>query len=194
MATFVNRNGRITAQIVIKPLPRRSRTFGSMEEAQIWASETEEMLRAARLSGHSYLATAKTGIMPSTRSEVTRLPRLSALNAAIGIYFLFDGSDCVYVGQSCQIHTRVQEHRTRAKHLKAFDSYSWVACSLAELNSLERYYIELLKPKLNTVGSPNFAAIQMVGAARRKGKVLQLAVATKLVRQTFRHANKLASQ
>lgn len=61
----------------------------------------------------------------------------------------FDGEECVYVGQSRQVHTRVREHRARRKG--QFTSYAWVSCRLDELDALEREYIELLQPPLNAM-------------------------------------------
>lgn len=62
-----------------------------------------------------------------------------------GIYFLFDGDEIVYVGQSVDIMTRVGAHLRD----KVFDSFNYIECDLCDLNNLEATYILELKPKYN---------------------------------------------
>lgn len=63
-----------------------------------------------------------------------------------GIYFLFDGDEIVYVGQSVDIMTRIGAHLRD----KIFDSFNYIECGLRDLNNLEATYILELKPKYNT--------------------------------------------
>lgn len=137
MAAFMERNGRWTAIVKIKPFPRRTKTFATQAEAERWATAQEADIRGGNKP------------RPTTWPEIQRLPRIDPEAAAVGIYFLFDGEQCVYVGQSRQVHTRVREHRARLKG--RFTTYAWIPCRLEELDGLEREYIELLQPPLNTM-------------------------------------------
>lgn len=149
MATYTTRKGRVIAQVWIKPFERRAKTFPDMESAQTWSQRVEAELRLLRKSGTKVAEYVQTGGLPSTEEEVSALPRIGGDQAFCGIYFLFWRNRCVYVGQSIQIHVRVQEHRIRAAHIKQFDSYSWVLCARDELDKWERFYIEMLRPELN---------------------------------------------
>jgi hypothetical protein len=64
-----------------------------------------------------------------------------------GIYFLFQDGELQYVGESSQVHKRIQSHVGR----KVFDSFTWVKAPVdpAERRRLERCYIEKHNPKLN---------------------------------------------
>lgn len=87
---------------------------------------------------------------PFESLDVFSLPRLRP--AITGVYFLFKGDECVYVGKSRRVHLRVAEHMRGDFRFKDFDSYSWVATSSeSEAESLETYYIALLRPRLNIV-------------------------------------------
>lgn len=61
------------------------------------------------------------------------------------IYFLFDGDELVYIGQSRYGISRVQAHI----ELKAFTHYTWIPCPVHLLNNTEAYYILQFKPKYN---------------------------------------------
>lgn len=84
-----------------------------------------------------------------TIEQIMSLSRLTP--EIVGIYFLFKGDECVYVGKSRRVHMRVAEHMRRDFRFKDFDSYSWVPCTEADASSLEAYYIALLRPRLNIV-------------------------------------------
>ena len=62
-----------------------------------------------------------------------------------GIYFLISGDEVVYVGQSVNIYSRIQEH----SKLKQFERYAYIHCSVEMLDKLESLYIHFLQPKLN---------------------------------------------
>lgn len=64
-----------------------------------------------------------------------------------GIYFLWKDGECVYVGQSRHILSRVGEHCARGE--KDFDSYSYVACEADFLDAFEAAYQLLLRPRMN---------------------------------------------
>lgn len=61
-----------------------------------------------------------------------------------GIYFLILNDSVVYVGQSVNVFSRIEQHRD-----KKFDSYAYVACDIESLDILESLYIHCLKPTIN---------------------------------------------
>lgn len=63
---------------------------------------------------------------------------------ATGVYFLLDGDDVVYVGQSRNVYSRISSHSA-----KNFNRYAFVPCAVEALDKLESLYIHLLRPKLN---------------------------------------------
>lgn len=65
----------------------------------------------------------------------------------VGVYFLLSGDVVVYVGQSTNIHARVQKHRGERK--KKFDRFAFIRCEYHELNVLESIYIHALRPMYN---------------------------------------------
>lgn len=144
MAAMTERNGRWRALVHIKPFPPKAKTFGTPAEAASWADDLEADLRNRR---QAEIISRKP--KPTTWYEIRHLPRLKAETSAVGIYFLFRDDECIYVGQSRQVHTRVREHRMRGSETNSFTTYAWVSCELDELNSLEKAYIDLLQPPLN---------------------------------------------
>lgn len=65
-----------------------------------------------------------------------------------GIYFLFDGNEVVYVGQSVNILARINVHLAQEK--KAFDAFAFVEYPQDVLNEVEAAYIVKLCPRYNT--------------------------------------------
>lgn len=146
MPTYVIRKGRIMAKVQIRPIPPTSKTFGTMDEARQWAEETEAAFKERKglyiVNGGLSVPSAKKA--PLTKAAVLKLPRLEPRSAQ-GVYFLFRGDECVYVGKSKQVHVRIREHRLD----KVFDSYSWIPCEAGDLDRSERFYVELLHPEYN---------------------------------------------
>lgn len=64
-----------------------------------------------------------------------------------GIYFLIDGEEIVYVGQSLDIFTRIQIHKATGK---VFDRYYYIECEESALNELEAEHIVKFAPKYNS--------------------------------------------
>ena len=62
-----------------------------------------------------------------------------------GIYFLFDGSNLVYIGQSENIFKRVPIHL----ETKKFDNWNYIEFVEDDLNILEAEFILKYKPKYN---------------------------------------------
>ena len=90
--------------------------------------------------------------------HVADLPKIRPDTDATGVYFLFEADECVYVGQSINVHSRVRDHHRDRLLRKTFDTYSWVPCVQEDLNSLELFYIRALLPKLNVVGKIRIVA------------------------------------
>lgn len=61
-----------------------------------------------------------------------------------GVYFLIDGNEVVYVGQSVNVFSRINSHKD-----KKFDRYAYVNCDQSMMDRLESLYIHFLQPKLN---------------------------------------------
>ena len=139
MATYINRKGRITAQVCLRPLPSKARTFGTMQEAVEWAAETEWYMRAVRKNGSNCVP------VPVTLADVLNMPRVKD-SAFQGVYFLFDRGQCVYVGQSGNVHARIKSHRLAKLE---FESYAWFPCLEAEMTLYEQYFIKLIDPPFN---------------------------------------------
>lgn len=62
----------------------------------------------------------------------------------VGIYFLKKEDEIVYVGQSINIHRRVEQHKD-----KDFDDYSFIECEKSLLDCTEEFYILKCNPKYN---------------------------------------------
>jgi hypothetical protein len=65
----------------------------------------------------------------------------------IGIYFLWAYGECVYVGKSTDIKSRIYKHRGNY----AFDKYTIMECSEWELDAFESRFINAMKPKHNSM-------------------------------------------
>jgi hypothetical protein len=62
-----------------------------------------------------------------------------------GIYFLIIGEEIVYVGQSINVMSRMDEHARRFK----FKRYAFAPFPREHLDLVESLYIHLLRPRLN---------------------------------------------
>jgi hypothetical protein len=62
-----------------------------------------------------------------------------------GVYFLIADREVVYVGQSVNVYSRIDEHAKGKK----FDRYAYVPCPIEMLDKLESLYIHCLRPRLN---------------------------------------------
>ena len=63
------------------------------------------------------------------------------------IYFLWDKSELIYVGQSHNVISRIFDH----KKTKQFTDFSIQPCHAMYMNQLEAAYINIYKPKYNVV-------------------------------------------
>lgn len=89
---------------------------------------------------------------PLTKEEIDKLKQ--PVSARRGIYFLYNGDDIVYVGQSVNVDSRIGTHLTEG--VKTFDSYAVHLApkeiTATQLTRTEYYYISTLKPKYNKAG------------------------------------------
>lgn len=93
------------------------------------------------------------------------------------IYFLFDGEELVYVGQTTNIYQRIGVHMKK----KTFDSFSKIKVDLSqkELDLLETHYILNFKPKYNNRLPENpfyktFYQIQKIIGTRRTKEIKKM--------------------
>ena len=68
----------------------------------------------------------------------------------MGIYFLYNGDELIYIGQSRSILSRIGQH---VKGGKSFDSYTFVECDEEDLDSMEAGYIKHYHPSMNVAGA-----------------------------------------
>jgi hypothetical protein len=147
MASILKIGERFRAQVRRKIGTRTScltKTFDTREAAELWGSRVEEGLLSGGLG---------VGLLPLPK-HILELPRHNPVTASRGIYFLIKDGQCVYVGQSQNVHVRVREHRTRNAALKDFDGYSFLSIPEGGLDEIEAYYIRELKPILNMAFNP----------------------------------------
>ncbi|MFN7185441.1 MAG: hypothetical protein ACK5VE_03605 [Alphaproteobacteria bacterium] len=64
--------------------------------------------------------------------------------AKCGVYFLYDGDDLLYVGQSRNVYNRIAAH-----HVQGFNRAEVLPCDPEMLDDLEGFIINLLRPPQN---------------------------------------------
>lgn len=88
--------------------------------------------------------------MPSIRSTKKDKSRLYV----IGVYFLFQADEVVYVGKSENIFSRIQTHFAQGD--KLFDSWAYREYPVEKIGRAESKFIRLLRPKYNKVNNPYY--------------------------------------
>lgn len=71
------------------------------------------------------------------------------------IYFLFDGDEIVYVGQTTQGEARVFAHRFASERPKQFDAVTMIECPIDKLDELESRFIIEFCPRYNMKLGPS---------------------------------------
>jgi hypothetical protein len=104
-----------------------------------------------------------------------KLP-LEILNTPPGVYFLCDGSEIVYVGQSVNVANRIADHLNES--VKYFDGVYFIPCHLSHLLHLESSMIRYFKPKYN----------QTCGTASIRDKALFKSLCTDIQREVAQSA------
>lgn len=72
--------------------------------------------------------------------------------ATAGVYFLFDGNECIYVGQSQCLRDRAMQHRDGGKR---WNSHSYIEVPAMHVKTVEAYYIRRIDPPLNNMFPPD---------------------------------------
>jgi hypothetical protein len=143
MATITQRGAKWFAQVRRKGYKSQSASFKTKDEAEKWAQAVETAIEA-QIDFAPVIIRQPARDPYMTPKEVYALPRVRR-DHCIGIYFLFLDGVCVYVGQSMNLHARVDAHLRRIP----FDSYSWINVPEGDALTVERHYIRLLKPQYN---------------------------------------------
>lgn len=85
------------------------------------------------------------------KNDIVRRAIMLNKEGAFTVYFLIDGNEIVYIGQSVVFGSRLQQHILDSS--KRFDRYFTIKCKdKSEMDELERYYISAFKPVFNTNG------------------------------------------
>lgn len=82
---------------------------------------------------------------PKSIRNIGALRQMPSCEYEPGVYFLCDGDDVVYVGQSVQPTARIATHVTT----KTFDRAYLLPVPPSELNEVEGAFIRVLTPRLN---------------------------------------------
>lgn len=104
-------------------------------------SEKLDSLQKLELSSKTAMTLTGKTLLSEEEIVKTATPYVEAT----GVYFLVKYPKVVYVGQSTNIYSRMQNH----KHGKDFDAFAYIPCKRELLDKLESLYIHLLRPKLN---------------------------------------------
>lgn len=88
------------------------------------------------------------GAIPESIQHIKGLKNLSTYPP--GIYFLVDGDEVVYVGQSMHPATRLKEHDRDGR--KTYTHAFLLPTPESDLNDLETLLIAQLRPKFNAIG------------------------------------------
>lgn len=159
MATIQERNGKFNVKIR-KQGVNVCKTFLTRESAAAWADRVE-----ARIVNRQYKMTVadKTELLAPLLDIVPKrtLDALATIpydlrelveasvraHDMMGIYFLLNRGEVVYVGQSaCDVFHRLYKHKLDGK---VFDAYTFIPCSASMLDELESKYIVAMMPMYN---------------------------------------------
>lgn len=121
------------------------RTFGTKGEAEGWAKDMDAEIRRRLAAGLPVTVDTLDHNVRSHRPGPNRRPDTPA---RCGVYFLYKGSECVYVGKSTHVDDRVADHR----RIKDFDAYSWMPVEPESLAVVEMSFIAVLRPRYNVTG------------------------------------------
>lgn len=120
------------------------------QEAIIYANGLREQIEELesrlsslqRIEAMTVLSSTLTGKVLLREEEIAKAA--APWNKACGVYFLLDGEEVVYIGQSVSIYSRIAQHQD-----KNFDRFAFVPCRPNELDVLESLYIHCLRPRMN---------------------------------------------
>ncbi len=137
--------------------PKRLRLLNSLtEEAadriiQSLSSEIESYaeLKAARdrrtlQRNHNQIQVPHTQL----RNLTELIEKRKLYETSCGVYFLFEGDEIIYIGQSHNIFRRLEEHQKRF----FFSHFSYILTTEEDLIQLEVSYLNVFRPRLNLFG------------------------------------------
>ena len=112
---------------------------GLREEIAALTHKLDKLKRVEQINAISCVMTGKV-LLRQEEIVAAAIP----WKRSTGVYFLIDGAEVAYVGQSVNVHSRIGTHAD-----KQFDKYAFVPCEPDALDKLESLYIHCLRPKLN---------------------------------------------
>lgn len=148
MATFRNRSGSWEASIaktVAGRKIRKSATFTTKTEAQLWAHAIESELSAKREAvkriapGFQHTGLKSYDAIIDNAIDSLCIP---------GVYFLIQGSVIVYIGKSNNVAKRIAGHYNKGRK---FSKHYVIPCLPEELDDMERKYIDMFNPEQNRI-------------------------------------------
>lgn len=134
---------------------RKSKSFGTKEDAEQWAARTEgrvlakaplydERFAARLLQSVPYRVLQAIKEAPFKKNDIT--DDAIAVGCPSGIYFLILRDEVMYVGKSKNVFRRIGRHLDEGKR---FDSFNIVYAPEDKLADLERLYLNALVPPWN---------------------------------------------
>lgn len=151
MASIQRHKNMWRAQIYVGGV-RESAIFPDKFEAETWAKKREIELGILK----SVIASTKRSAMnkkvfldsASLYTEDEIVAGSIPIPLTCGIYFLVRDGVVVYVGQSKNVHRRINDHKSG----KEFDRINVIECLEKDLDQLEALYIKKFRPLLNIFG------------------------------------------
>lgn len=87
-----------------------------------------------------------------TDAEILAGRTTRPMPTAGGVYFLFDGDDCIYVGKAKCLRDRAQQHWDSGKR---WTSHAYIEVPMWHAEAVEAYYIRRIDPPLNNKYPPD---------------------------------------
>jgi hypothetical protein len=127
------------------------------------ANETTHSGRAGRVQAgatpEAATSAALTAIWTFCLPVVPFEDRPSGSDWMVGVYFLIDRDEVVYIGQSVNVQARVDAHafynqrheNWYPEHIRAFDRAIWMKLPAGEIKVFEAALIRLLRPRHNVM-------------------------------------------
>ena len=135
---------------------RAGGTFPTEEAAKAWGVSTAAKLKKKAILRDAKTADALLARMPKKLMQAINnapydldeiLEAASPAHSMVGIYFLIQDNEVVYVGQSVDVLGRISRHKRDGKE---FDSFTYILCPTKDLCTLETTYIASLMPWMNS--------------------------------------------
>ncbi|WP_321905206.1 GIY-YIG nuclease family protein [Paraburkholderia tropica] len=153
MAAIQKRKNSWRAQVERMGI-RKSMSFPTKAEALRWATCIEAELLAgppAPIKRAPVKRASRPKFYPTpTVDNLLSIEEIVAASspycAVVGVYFLIQDNELIYIGQSTDVHGRISQHR---KDGKPFDRFYIIECPVEMLSLTESKYILMFQPPLN---------------------------------------------